>query len=119
MLTEREKKWLEERENKCLRCLYYSGDETIEGICFWCSDKKKFMPKAYSLEPYYGASAEFEARTARRRALMASNSVPLALAGRTTPNADFFIKMARIYAEGDGACRTDWRSSEMWEELAK
>lgn len=100
MLTDREKKWLEERENKCLRCLYYSGDEVIEGICFWCSDKKKFMPKAYSLEACYGAAAEFEARTARKLAFAASNfqKFPDAF-GSTQFSADFFMKVARICAE--------------------
>jgi len=64
MLTEQERKWLENRSNKCLRCLYYSGAETIEGICFWCSDKKEFVPKEYGIEPLYRDAAEFEARVA-------------------------------------------------------
>lgn len=65
MLTKRERKWLENRSNKCLRCLYYSGTETIEGICFWCSDKKEFVPKEYDIDPLYRAAAEFEARVSR------------------------------------------------------
>lgn len=69
MLTEQERKWLEKRGNKCLRCLYYSGDGSIEGICFWCSDKKEFVPKAYSIEAYYRAAAEFEARVAAKLTL--------------------------------------------------
>ncbi|WP_418717687.1 hypothetical protein [Bilophila wadsworthia] len=68
MLTEKERKWLENRSNKCLRCLYYSGVESIEGICFWCSDKKEFVPKEYGIEPLYRAAAEFEARVAARLA---------------------------------------------------
>lgn len=68
MLTEKEKRWLENRSNKCLRCLYYSGTETIEGICFWCSDKKEFVPKEYGIEPLYRDAAEFEARVAARLA---------------------------------------------------
>lgn len=62
MLTDKERKWLENRSDKCLRCLYYSGAETIEGICFWCSDKKEFVPKEYGIEPLYRDAAEFEAR---------------------------------------------------------
>lgn len=65
MLTEKERKWLENRSDKCLRCLYYSGAETIEGICFWCSDKKEFVPKEYGIEPLYRDAAEFEARVSR------------------------------------------------------
>ena len=69
MLTKRERKWLENRSNKCLRCLYYSGTETIEGICFWCSDKKEFVPKEYDIAPLYRAAAEFEARVAEKLTL--------------------------------------------------
>ena len=65
MLTDKERKWLENRSDKCLRCLYYSGAETIEGICFWCSDKKEFVPKEYGIEPLYRDAAEFEARVSR------------------------------------------------------
>lgn len=100
MLTKREKKWLEERSNKCLRCLYYSGAVTIEGICFWCSDKKKFVPKIYSIEPFYRDAAEFEAQV--QRALMYQYEKAYhckEVSGSFMPDRDTMLMYARLAVE--------------------
>lgn len=105
MLTEKEKKWLEERSNKCLRCLYYSGALTIEGICFWCSDKKKFVPKIYSIEPFYRDAAEFEARVSRCIAEnaseldMISNNLQFLDGFKAKSLAWYILREARIAVE--------------------
>lgn len=59
-LTEKEREWLEKRKIRCSYCIHYKGG--IEGVCFWCPDKKKFETSAYSLEPNYRDAAEFESK---------------------------------------------------------
>lgn len=100
MLTDKEKRWLENRSNKCLRCLYYSGAETIEGICFWCSDKKEFVPKEYGIEPLYRDAAEFEARV--QRALMYQYEKAYHckdVSGGFMPDRDTMLMYARLAVE--------------------
>lgn len=105
MLTEQERKWLENRSNKCLRCLYYSGAETIEGICFWCSDKKEFVPKEYGIEPLYRDAAEFEARVSRCIAEnaseldMISNNLQFLDGFKAKSLAWYILREARIAVE--------------------
>lgn len=62
-LTDKERKWLEQRTYRCKYCIHYK-----EGICFWCPDMKKFETRTYSLVPDYRDAAEFEARVAARLA---------------------------------------------------
>lgn len=105
MLTEKERKWLENRSDKCLRCLYYSGAETIEGICFWCSDKKEFVPKEYGIEPLYRDTAEFEARVSRCIAEnaseldMISNNLQFLDGFKAKSLAWYILREARIAVE--------------------
>lgn len=61
MLTEQEKKWLENRKIRCSRCVHYEVSG-VGGICFWCADREKFETSAYTLASDYRDAAEFEAR---------------------------------------------------------
>ena len=97
MLTEQEKKWLEKRNFRCSYCIHYKGG--IEGICFWCPDRKKFETSAYSLVPDYRDAAEFEARVAERVAIMAQNFQLIHAIGYAVPNVSWFLKQARIAVE--------------------
>lgn len=64
MLTEQEKKWLENRKIRCSRCVHYEVSG-VGGICFWCADREKFETSAYTLASDYRDAAEFEARVSR------------------------------------------------------
>lgn len=63
MLTEQERKWLENRKIRCSRCVHYEVSG-VGGICFWCADREKFETSAYTLASDYRDAAEFEARVA-------------------------------------------------------
>lgn len=67
MLTEQERKWLENRKIRCSRCVHYEVSG-VGGICFWCADREKFETSAYTLASDYRDAAEFEARVAARLA---------------------------------------------------
>lgn len=64
MLTEKERKWLENRKIRCSRCVHYEVSG-VGGICFWCADREKFETSAYTLASDYRDAAEFEARVSR------------------------------------------------------
>lgn len=64
MLTEQERKWLENRKIRCSRCVHYEVSG-VGGICFWCADREKFETSAYTLASDYRDAAEFEARVSR------------------------------------------------------
>ena len=64
MLTEQERKWLENRKIRCSRCVHYEVSG-VGGICFWCADMEKFETSAYTLASDYRDAAEFEARVSR------------------------------------------------------
>lgn len=64
MLTEKERKWLENRKIRCSRCVHYEVSG-VGGICFWCADMEKFETSAYTLASDYRDAAEFEARVSR------------------------------------------------------
>ncbi len=80
MLTETEKKWLEEREvGMCCRCVHYYTDITDCGVgCQWIANKEfpmlqcfRFKNEGYTIEKGDWADvAEFEARVAARLATM-------------------------------------------------
>ncbi len=59
MLTEQERKWLEERNNLCKRCTRHSP------AVVYCSCGHNFNTNAYSLTPNYRDAAEFAERVAR------------------------------------------------------
>nr|DAH74790.1 MAG TPA: hypothetical protein [Caudoviricetes sp.] len=61
MLTDKERKWLENRKIRCSRCVHYEVSG-VGGICFWCADREKFETSAYTLASDYRDAAEFEAR---------------------------------------------------------
>lgn len=62
MLTEQERKWLEERNNLCKRCTRHSP------AVVYCSCGHNFNTNAYSLTPDYRDAAEFAARVAAKLA---------------------------------------------------
>lgn len=64
MLTDKERKWLENRKIRCSRCVHYEVSG-VGGICFWCADREKFETSAYTLASDYRDAAEFEARVSR------------------------------------------------------
>lgn len=68
MLTEQERKWLENRKIRCSRCVHYEVSG-VGGICFWCADREKFETSAYTLASDYRDAAEFEARVAEKLTL--------------------------------------------------
>lgn len=56
MLTEKERKWLENRKIRCSRCVHYEVSG-VGGICFWCADREKFETSAYTLASDYRDAA--------------------------------------------------------------
>lgn len=64
MMTEKERKWLENRKIRCSRCVHYEVSG-VGGICFWCADREKFETSAYTLASDYRDAAKFEARVSR------------------------------------------------------
>ena len=80
MLTEQERKWLENRKIRCSRCVHYEVSG-VGGICFWCADREKFETSAYTLASDYRDAAEFEARVSRYIAENASKLYLVLIAG--------------------------------------
>ena len=68
MLTEQERKWLENRKIRCSRCVHYEVSG-VGGICFWCADMEKFETSAYTLASDYRDAAEFAERVAAKLTL--------------------------------------------------
>ena len=81
MLTEAEKKWLEERKLPCNRCKAPKAEcdklYNSKGSC-WCAGAL-LKPIGYRLNPNYSDAAEFEARVAVKLARSAWKVKPCAL----------------------------------------
>lgn len=94
MLTEQERKWLEERNNLCKRCTRHSP------AVVYCSCGHNFNTNAYSLTPDYRDAAEFEARV--QRALMYQYEKAYHckdVSGGFMPDRDTMLMYARLAVE--------------------
>lgn len=101
MLTERERKWLEERQ--CCGCQWV-GVRKEHG----CVDREigcnedfydRLTRHCHNLEPDHSDAAEFEARVAKRVAAMAQNVQLIHAVGYAVPNSWWFLKQSRIAVE--------------------
>lgn len=99
MLTEQERKWLEERNNLCKRCTRHSP------AVVYCSCGHNFNTNAYSLVPDYRDAAEFEARVSRCIAEnaseldMISNNLQFLDGFKAKSLAWYILREARIVVE--------------------
>lgn len=99
MLTEQERKWLEERNNLCKRCTRHSP------AVVYCSCGHNFNTNAYSLTPDYRDAAEFEARVSRCIAEnaseldMISNNLQFLEGFKAKSLAWYILREARIAVE--------------------
>lgn len=99
MLTEQERKWLEERNNLCKRCTHHSP------AVVYCSCGHNFNTNAYSLTPDYRDAAEFEARVSRCIAEnaseldMISNNLQFLEGFKAKSLAWYILREARIAVE--------------------
>lgn len=99
MLTEQERKWLEERNNLCKRCTRHSP------VVVYCSCGHNFNTNAYSLTPDYRDAAEFEARVSRCIAEnaseldMISNNLQFIDGFKAKSLAWYILREARIAVE--------------------
>lgn len=99
MLTEQERKWLEERKNLCKRCTRHSS------AVVYCSCGHNFNTNAYSLTPDYRDAAEFEARVSRCIAEnaseldMISNNLQFLDGFKAKSLAWYILREARIAVE--------------------
>ena len=104
MLTEQEKKWLENRKIRCSRCVHYEVSG-VGGICFWCADREKFETSAYTLASDYRDAAEFEARVSRyiaenaSKLYFSSNSWQFLDGFKAKSLAWYILREARIAVE--------------------
>ena len=104
MLTEKEKRWLENRKIRCSRCVHYEVSG-VGGICFWFADREKFETSAYTLASDYCDAAEFEARVARCIAEnaseldMISNNLQFLDGFKAKSLAWYILREARIAVE--------------------
>ena len=104
MLTDKERKWLENRKIRSSRCVHYEVSG-VGGICFWCADREKFETSAYTLASDYRDAAEFEARVSRCIAEnaseldMISNNLQFLDGFKAKSLAWYILREARIAVE--------------------
>lgn len=104
MLTDKERKWLENRKIRCSRCVHYEVSG-VGGICFWCADREKFETSAYTLASDYRDAAEFAERVSRCIAEnaseldMISNNLQFLDGFKAKSLAWYILREARIAVE--------------------